>query len=73
MANEADIADERIQNVIDGQIAVATDKAARVRALVPIEECYYCGLALNAGWVFCDKDCQDDYYHLLRREEANGL
>lgn len=67
------MADERIQNVIDGGIAIASDKAAKVRALVPINECYYCAHTLNAGRVFCDAGCQNDYYHLLRREEANGL
>lgn len=71
--NEADIAQDRIDNVVAGGVSICSDKAAKVRALVPIEECYYCGLQLNAGRVFCDKDCQDDYYHLLSREEANGL
>lgn len=74
MANTlADKADDRIQNVIDGGIAIAREKAAKVRALVPINECYYCGHTLNMGRVFCDADCAGDYHHLLRREKANGL
>lgn len=74
MANTlADKADDRIQNVIDGGIAIAREKAAKVRALVPINACYNCNATLNDGVVFCDADCQHDYYHLLRREEANGL
>ena len=73
MANEADIADERIQNVIDGGIAIAREKAAKVRALVPCNACYYCEGHINDGWVFCDASCQNDFYHELRRKEANGL
>lgn len=69
--NEADIADDRIQNVIDGGIAIASEKAKNIRALVPINTCYYCGSYVNNGVVFCDKDCLNDYHWLLRREEAN--
>lgn len=74
MANTlADKADDRIQNVIDGQIAIATEKAKKIYPLVPCGECYYCAHTLNAGSVFCDKDCQHDYYHELQREKDNGL
>lgn len=77
--DDADRADERVQNIIDGGIAIASDKAKKIRALVPIRECYYCGGALNDGFVFCPDDglpsegCQADYYHMLRREKENGL
>ena len=74
MADDADRADERTQNVIDGGIAIAREKAAKVRALVPCGKCYNCGADLRRGLVFCGgPECQNDYYHRLRREEANGL
>lgn len=73
MADDAERAQERIENIEAGGIAIATEKSKNMRALVPIKECYNCGLTLNAGRVFCDKDCQDDYYHLLDREKANGI
>ena len=74
MANEADIAEDRIQNVRDGGIAICREKAAKVRALVPCGECYYCAHTLRGGLVFCDGvECQNDYYHMLRREKDNGL
>ena len=70
MANEADIADERIQNVIDGGIAIAREKAERVRALVPCGKCYNCGSDIRRGTVFCvGPECQTDYHYRLRRSE----
>lgn len=71
--DEADRADERTQNVIDGQIAIATEKAKKIYPLVPCGKCYYCDHKLKAGRVFCDASCKDDYYHLLDREKANGI
>lgn len=73
MANEADIADERIQNVIDGGIAIAREKAAKVRALVPCNACYWCDGYLNNGVVFCDAGCQQDFYHDIQRRKDLGL
>ena len=71
--DQADIADLRIQNVIDGGVAIAREKAAKIRALVPCRACFYCGGPLNDGFVFCaDQDCMTDYYHELGREKANG-
>lgn len=69
--DDADRAQERITNIIEGGIAICRDKAAHVRALVPCGECYYCEHQINVGWVFCDAICQTDYYHELRRIEAN--
>lgn len=71
--NEADITDERIQNVIDGGIAIAVEKAKKVYPLVPCGDCYHCAHTLKAGLVFCDKDCRDDYYHETQRRKDNGL
>lgn len=71
--DDADRADERLQNILDGGIAIAREKAAKVRALVPCNACYYCGAYVNNSVVFCDKDCQHDYHHLIDREKANGL
>lgn len=73
MPDDADRADERVQNVIDGGIAIAREKAAKVRALVPCGECYWCGLALNQGFVFCPDGCQQDFYHDIQRRKDLGL
>lgn len=71
MADDVDRAQERIDNVVEGGRAIAGEKAAKVRALVPISYCYYCGTFVNQGMVFCDADCQHDYHHMLDREQAN--
>lgn len=71
--DDADRADERIQNVLDGGIAIAREKAAKVRALVPCNTCYYCNAYINDGAVFCPEGCQQDYYHELRRRKELGL
>ena len=71
--DNADIAEDRIQNVRDGGIAIATKKTERLRALEPCGECYYCSHPLNKGFVFCaDQDCMIDYYHEIDRDKANG-
>lgn len=68
MTDDVDRAQDRIENIVAGGIAIAREKAAKVRALVPINACYNCNGTLNDGVVFCDGDCQSDYYYLLRRE-----
>lgn len=71
--DDADRADERIQNILDGQIAIAREKAAKVRALVPCNACFYCNSYVDDGFVFCDKDCQADYTHEKQRKKELGL
>ena len=74
MPDDADRADERIQNVIDGQIAIAREKAAKIRALEPCGQCYYCDHPLNSGFVFCPDDgCMTYYYHEIQRKKDLGL
>lgn len=74
MADDADRADERLQNILDGGIAIAREKAAKVRALVPCGKCYNCGTDLRRGMVFCaGPECQNDYHYRLRREQELGL
>lgn len=71
--DDADRADERTQNIIDGGIAIAREKAAKIRALEPCGQCYYCGHTLNVGFVFCaDDECMTDYYHEIQRKKDLG-
>lgn len=72
MSDPADIAQERIENIVAGGIAIAQERA-RVRSLVPCNSCYYCEAYLNDGVVFCDSDCQRDYHYEQRRKKDMGL
>lgn len=71
--DDADRADERIQNVIDGGIAIAREKAAKVRALIPTNCCYWCLSWIDNGKVFCDDDCMNDETHDRQRRLDSGL
>lgn len=72
MADDADRAQQRIENVIEGGIAIAKERA-RVRSLVPCNACYYCEAYVNDGAVFCDSDCQADFHYEERRKRDLGL
>lgn len=74
MADDADRADDRVQNIIDGGIAIAQEKAKAARILRPCGTCYYCNSTINAGAVFCpDDDCDQDWHHEYQRKKDLGL
>lgn len=51
---------ERDYGVQAAQRAVSAQKTTR-RSLLPVGSCYYCDSIVNAGYLFCDQDCSDDY------------
>lgn len=51
---------ERDYGVQAAQRAVSEQKTTR-RSLLPVGSCYYCDSVVNAGHLFCDQACADDY------------
>lgn len=54
--DEADRADQRIEEVISDGIA----RARRYPSLIYTGMCYWCGGITGGGRLFCDADCRDD-------------
>lgn len=73
MSDLADRAQERIENIVAGGVAIAREKAAKVRALVPCNCCYWCLSWVDHGKVFCDDDCMKDEAHDRQRRIDCGL
>lgn len=72
MADDADRADEITQNRIDGAIAMASERCAQARALIPMMACYNCGDPVPQHHVYCSSECSVDHRHLMDRNKANG-
>lgn len=67
--DDADRADKRIYTAIQDAI----DSAHRAQSLKPTGYCYNCNEAIQTGWLFCCKDCAQDYDHRQARKRVNGL
>lgn len=68
MADDADRADERIANVVSDALA----EARRKPRLIAAGFCHYCGEQVQAGHLFCDKECAGDWEYEQERRKANG-
>lgn len=72
MSDDADRADERIQNVIDDGLK----EARRAKpSLIPVGRCHYCNEIVVHGMLFCDteeNECAKDWEHEQARKKANG-
>lgn len=73
MADDADRAQKRIENIEAGGISICREKAARVRALIPKNVCYWCLSWVENGKVFCDDGCMTDEAHDRLRRSDSGL
>lgn len=63
MSDDADNAEIRYQNWLDGNIAKVRERPS----LVPICQCYNCGKTVNGQKLFCDIDCSIDYSYREQR------
>lgn len=70
MADDADRADARIQQMIDD--GMARVRLANERRLPAIGVCHYCESVVGAGRTFCSKCCSDDYDALTEARKRNG-
>lgn len=70
MADDADRADKRIEQMIEEGMERA--RRHQARQLPYIGSCYWCESIVPPGRVFCSKECSDDYDHMKQREKANG-
>lgn len=70
MADEADMSDGRIQQMIDDGIARA--RRTKVKSLIAIGVCHWCESPVAPGRLFCDKDCLDDHTHDSERRRINN-
>lgn len=69
MADDADRADDRIQNAIkDGMDRVKRELG---RSLPATGFCHWCNDPVK-GRVFCSKDCSEDWEHDRLRRKATG-
>lgn len=66
MADDADRAAERIENVIMDGIAACR----RSHGLIAVGACHYCGEDCHG--LFCNKDCASDWEYEQARKRANG-
>jgi hypothetical protein len=57
MSDDADRADQRIEEVLSDALAAAR----RAPILPPIGECYYCQESVGPVQRFCNKDCAEDF------------
>jgi hypothetical protein len=70
MADDADIADSRIENMIADGLARA--RLALERQLPAVGSCHWCDSVVAPGRVFCSKECSDDHEHDRLRRKAAG-
>lgn len=68
MADDADRADERIENTVADALA----EIRRQPSLIPVGFCYNCGDPIPAHHLFCSGDCSVDHRHREERRKANG-
>lgn len=69
--DDADRAEERIENVIaDG---IARSKRELDRRFIAIGLCLWCESPVGNGVVFCSAECRDDKEHDMLRRKASGL
>jgi hypothetical protein len=68
--DEADRADDRIQNTIDDGIARVRRQMERI--LPSIGVCHNCESPVGSGRTFCSKECSDDYDALIEARKRNG-
>lgn len=71
MADDADRAQERIENTV----AHALHNARIAPSLIPAGFCHYCGESVGHGMIFCntrENDCARDWDHEQARKKANG-
>lgn len=69
MADDADRAEERIENTIADAIAAVRRKPI----LLAVGHCHYCGEMTHPGHLFCNKECATDWDYEQARRKANGL
>lgn len=60
MSDDADLAEERIESVIDDGLAQIRHRMS-YRELEPCGACHWCNDALLGGRLFCSRECSDDY------------
>jgi hypothetical protein len=72
MMDEADRAEEAIENRIDDGIAHARHMI-ELRSIKPCGSCHYCNSRLNSfNDLFCDKDCASDWDWEQRQKRIHG-
>lgn len=65
MADEADQGNETADKTLAGYINRV--RAEAQRKLPPVERCYNCEEPLEAGRLFCDAECREDYDYRQKR------
>lgn len=70
MADDADLAEERIENMISDGMARARRELER--SLPSIGICHHCESPVQNGRIFCSKECSDDWQALHDAKKRNG-
>lgn len=60
MSDEADRAEQRIEEVVDDGLA-AIRRRMEYRELEPCGACHWCNDAVNGRRLFCSPECSADY------------
>jgi hypothetical protein len=71
MADEADNADQRIEDAINDAIGRAQREAAKPPQY--FNECNWCGDPTEGGARYCTKDCANDAFRYNATLKRNGI
>lgn len=66
--DDADRAEERIQNTLNDALA----EVRRKPSLLAVGYCHSCGEAIQTGHLFCDVDCRQDFEAREAARKRNG-
>lgn len=65
MSDDADRAEQRIEDVISDGLAKVRHRMA-ARELTPIGACHWCNEYVKGERLFCSKECSDDWSRFKR-------
>ena len=68
MADDADRAEERIENTLADALA----EVRRKPSLIAVGVCHYCGERIAPSHLFCDIHCRDDWSAQKEAQKRNG-
>lgn len=72
MADDVDIATDRLQAELANRIAELQYQINHAVSAYPIGECRNCASRLDDGRAFCDLDCSRDFEDRQRADRRNG-